>query len=235
MSETDSARASLISEAQSLYAKLQKFHKVSLSDLGVKLPNLQNKNKFNHRALQLVFLYKNLQKQVSKESVAAYVKSIEPAAAGDQQGRHLAYMGWDVRLSGKAKGTVSGEAVKQGHYVLASVDNVAPEFFKKQLKRLGRAAAKDWDQLQAAYDHRCACCGKKCEGKLEKGHKNPLLSQEIENIIPSCSECNNWAGDRFVFDDNGRVIALANASIIDSCEKQVQLAIHHKLKTMFGK
>lgn len=233
-------RAELVAEARALYAELKRIHACALDEHGVVLPELVKKSAdgsttFAGGALQLIFLYKHLGEQVSREDISDYVRSIEPGLKKDQQARHLADKGWDVKKSGKAKGRFKGDLVKPGHHVLASVDAPATDFMLKRLKRNGRAAAKDWDALQAVYEHRCACCGKLQQGKLEKGHKNPHETPEIQNIIPTCGACNNWAADKFVFDDKGRVIALASPAIVLASAKQVQLTIYHALRKVFAK
>lgn len=234
------SRDELVADARARYADLKRIHESALEEYGVALPELERKTAdgstvFAGGALQLIYLFKNKGRQVSREDISDYVRSIEPGLKKDQQARHLADKGWDVKKSGKAKGKFMGAPVKPGHHVLASVDAPAPEFMLKRLKRLGRAAAKDWDALQAAYEHRCACCGKLRQGKLEKGHKNPHKSSAIENLIPTCGECNNWAGDKFVFDDAGRVTALASPAIVLASEEQVQLSVYQALKKLFGK
>jgi 5-methylcytosine-specific restriction endonuclease McrA len=54
--------------------------------------------------------------------------------------------------------------------------------------------AAQWKEMQEAYDHRCAYCGKRCKGKLTQDHITPLSQGGLHtasNIIPACSSCNN--------------------------------------------
>lgn len=218
---------------EATHAQLEREHAENLREMGVKMPPLRTRAGFNRRALQLICLRLAYRQLVSKEALAAFVRRFEPDSAGDQQARHLAYDGWDVRCSGKAKDKFDGQLVPNGHHALASVEHPAKKFLANRLKRLGRAAATDWRSLQEAYGHRCATCGTLAEGKLEMGHKDPRGTSELRNIIPVCGRCNNWAGDRFVFDDGGRVIALASPAMALSADEQVQYGIWLALRDRF--
>lgn len=51
-----------------------------------------------------------------------------------------------------------------------------------------------WVEMQAAYDHRCAYCKKRCKGHLTQDHLTPLSkggSHTASNIIPACFSCNS--------------------------------------------
>lgn len=219
------------------YAKIKASHQMHLEDHGVILPELKNEKTgdYNLRALQLVYLAMHLDQQVSKEDIAEFVKIFQPDAAGDQQARHLSYAGWDVRGSGRSKGKHKGTLVAQGHYVLITLEHPNTKFISKALKRQGRAAAKDWSELVAAYGDKCACCGKEQDPDLfEKGHKDPRKGQEIDNLIPQCGDCNVWASDRFIFNDDGRIIGLASHEFVlqsdDDIQRQIWLALKKKFK-----
>lgn len=222
-----------LSDIENTYQTLSTEHASNLSAYGVVLPPLRSGTGFNRRALQLVFLRLRYRELVSKEELSRFVKQFEPDSAGDQQARHLAYDGWDVRCSGKAKDRFEGQKIPNGHHVLASVEHPANKFMSQRVKRLGRLAATDWLSLQDAYDHRCASCGKPSKGKLEQGHKDPRLPCELKNIIPMCGPCNNWAGDRFVFDDEGRVVALSSPAVVLASTTEVQYQIFLALRERF--
>jgi hypothetical protein len=51
-----------------------------------------------------------------------------------------------------------------------------------------------WLDIQLAYDHRCAYCGKKRKGKLTQEHITPLSkggSHTLSNVVPACQSCNS--------------------------------------------
>lgn len=51
-----------------------------------------------------------------------------------------------------------------------------------------------WQNIQAAYKHCCAYCGKRGNGKLTQDHITPLSkggSHTMHNVIPACSSCNS--------------------------------------------
>jgi 5-methylcytosine-specific restriction endonuclease McrA len=65
----------------------------------------------------------------------------------------------------------------------------------------GSYTAKEWRELCAAHDHRCANCG--ASGKLTVDHVIPLVkggSNLISNIQPLCLPCNLSKGTRSVQD-----------------------------------
>lgn len=54
--------------------------------------------------------------------------------------------------------------------------------------------AQQWRDMQAAYDHRCAYCGKRAKGHLTQDHITPLSqggSHTLSNIVPACQSCNS--------------------------------------------
>lgn len=219
---------------QKIYDLLVNEHKIHLSQHGVKMPRLKTGGNFNHRALQLVYLRMHLKSLVHKNAISDFVRQFSPSAAGDQQPRHLAYDGWDVRLSGKARDSHDGIPVPNGYNVLASVEAPKVDFITKRLKRRGRVSASGWAALQAVYENKCATCGDFCPGKLEKGHMDPRKPLEIANIIPMCGGCNNAAGDKVVFNEDGRVVALASPALVMASDDQVQYDTYLKLAQRFG-
>lgn len=237
MAANDLTQELLISDAYATYQQLAKIHDDVLGKKGVILPKFYSTNSeqgrsINFKALQLIYVYKHIGTLVSKEAVADYVKSIEPTASGDQQVRHLKDQGWDIRTSGKSKGEFNGKRVPNGYYVLASVDHCSESFLLNKAKRMGRIEAKDWTEMKAAYKNHCACCGEE-SSNLEQGHKDPSLALLLENSIPMCGTCNNWASNNFVFNDRGRVVKLASSKIVMDSDQNVQLAIFYALREKF--
>ena len=82
-----------------------------------------------------------------------------------------------------------------------------------------------------AYDNRCATCGIE-EGKkdprneelvvLQQGHMNPREKLTLDNVIPQCQYCNQTYKDYFLFNENGRVIAVNNPLILLKSPKSIQ-------------
>lgn len=46
------------------------------------------------------------------------------------------------------------------------------------------------------------------------------------NIIPQCQKCNRGDRNRWVYDDKGRVIKIANPCVIKNCDKEIRKAIY---------
>ena len=183
------------------------------------------------KELQLIFLCKHIKKLVHKDAVSVFVRSHIPSAAYDQQVRHLGtQLGWNVLNKG-AKIPDVDESVPSGYNYLVSLETPNPSRIATALKRAGRLAAKNFEQLKVAYDNKCATCGIE-EGKkdvrdgtvvsLQQGHMNPRLPLTLDNTIPQCSYCNQTYKDYFRFNEYGRVIAVNNPVILLQSPKDIQ-------------
>lgn len=157
-----------------------------------------------------------------------------------QQARHLgAQKGWFI-LSGTRKDSAS-EKIKPGEYKLNSLECCYPGFTAERRTKI--VDDNYWENLKKQYDYRCACCGSE-EGKphrywkntitvLQKGHKDPSKPLEPGNIIPQCDKCNRPDLNYWIYDDKGRVVAIANAKVIDHSSKSVQKAVYKRLYRKF--
>lgn len=189
--------------------------------------------------LQLAVLKRYQGTLLHKDTIAAFVRGIVPTAGNDQQIRHLgSQAGWNV-LNARDKIPNEEAVVPIGYHVLLSSESPKVSFFYKALKRLGRLAARDFTQLKAAYDFRCASCGS-VEGKphlaepsvrtqLQQGHKNPRRPLSLDNTVPQCQLCNQVYQDDFVFDDKGRVVAVASVRPVQKADPDVQQEIRQAL------
>ena len=54
------------------------------------------------------------------------------------------------------------------------------------------------------------------------------------NIIPQCQKCNRGDRNRWVYDENGRVIKLADASFVRNFDKEVREKIYRILSQEFN-
>ncbi|MFM6891901.1 MAG: hypothetical protein ACKPJ9_19905, partial [Dolichospermum sp.] len=188
-------------QIREVYETLKSEHKTHLEHHSVTLPPLyKNGAEYNLRGLQLVYLRHHLGALVHRDDLSNFVRSIVAEASADQQPRHLKYMGWDIRLSGKSGDKwLDGKPLPNGFNGLAQVQTPSPDYAKTIAKRVGRANATDWVSLCQAYDNACAMCGKRGV-KLEKGHKNPALPDTISNLLPMCGPCNNWVNNDVIID-----------------------------------
>lgn len=60
---------------------------------------------------------------------------------------------------------------------------------------------QQWLDIQAAQEHRCAYCGKRCKGKLTQDHIQPLSkggNHTLHNVIGACRTCNSRKGNRAI-------------------------------------
>ncbi|MDP3726281.1 MAG: hypothetical protein Q8R36_03740 [bacterium] len=216
-------------EINQWYDTLKDEHETYLKSYGVKLYQ-----KDSSAALWLIYLRKYQGKAVHKDTISAFVQSVKPDAGKDQQVRHLAEEGWFVLNKGE-KLPGNNEIVPGGYHLLVTTESPKPSFLYRELKRAGRISAKNFHQLKAIYNNRCASCGSQ-EGKphllerdkrtaLQQGHMDPYKKLNLENSIPQCQVCNQVYKDDYVFDAKGRAIAVASPNPVLRAHKEVIQAI----------
>ncbi len=225
---------------ESTYKMLSEFHKKYLKSFGVKLPKLyDSRGNFTRDALVLVYLAYNYPKtrEVSKVELTKFVRSYFPNTNDVQQARHLgAQAGWWIVAGGRDNIVLN---IKRGSYQLYTLEQPYPSF--KQGHRISRT--DNWKKIKEVYNSRCATCGSQ-EGKphlhwpatktvLQKGHMDPNKPLNSGNIIPQCQKCNRADRNRWVYDEKGRVIKLADANFIKNFDKAVREKIYRILYKEF--
>ena len=231
-------------KVREVYAEIKKCYDKHLKDKGVVLPSLERGGQFTKDALVLAYLcqgYPNT-KIVTKNELTRFIQNYYSDVADVQQARHLAAQkGWYI-LSG-TRGDNNSQGLKSGEYKLISLEECYPGFSKE--RRVFKEGDDFFEDLKKAYDYRCATCGSK-EGEphrywtktttiLQKGHMNPSKPLEAGNIIPQCDKCNRPDRNYWVYDEKGRVIAVANEKVIDKCSVELQRKIYERLKNKFDK
>ena len=231
-------------EIQQTYDLIADYHAKHLEELGVKLPQLRKANgDYVLSALTLVYLARGYPavQTVSKSELTQFMRQYVPEINDVQQARHLAAQsGWYI-LSGTRKDGRDMN-VQPGEYRLISLEEAYPGFNSQ--RRVDLSSPDYWEQLKAAYGYRCACCGSK-EGEpnfnwpdtitvLQKGHMDPTKALGPGNLIPQCVKCNQPARDFWIFDDKGRVVAVANPQVIDRSSESVQFRIYEQLWRKYG-
>ncbi len=207
---------------------LRRDYETYLQSYGVVLPSSGTQ-----KQLWLIYLKRFQRQLVHKDEVSSFVQDRMPGAGRDQQVRHLAADGWYVLNKGDKLPDVD-EKVKPGWHMLVSTEMPKPTFIHKALKRIGRIGATDFATLKAAYDFRCVNCGSQ-EGKphryektkvtvLHQGHMDPDIGLSLSNTVPQCEVCNTFYKDNFVFDDKGRIIAIASLAALKKASRQVKQA-----------
>jgi len=220
-------------EIERWWMEIEKEYDTHLKQYRVSLPK-----KGSLSALWLVFLKKNEGKMVHKDTISAFVNSVKPNSGKDQQVRHLASKGWNILNKGD-KLPKEDLTVPSGYHILVTTENPKPSFLFKALKRAGRISAQNFEQLKITYDNRCATCGSQ-EGKphlldptqrtkLQQGHMNPSMPLSLDNSIPQCQLCNQVYQDDYVFNEKGRIIAVASVRPVLKADKRVQEDIKKEL------
>ena len=217
-----------------LYKKLEESWEKNLKKFGVSFPKLKIGQEYTKDALVLIYLYKNIQKSVSKEELTSFIKQYYPNINDVQQARHLGQQkGWFI-LSGTSGDIEAKEkGIKPGEYMLRELETPYPNF--TNLRRVYDGNDDSWKQIKKQYNYRCATCGSE-EGKpnihypnsitkLQKGHKDPTKPLMKENIIPQCEKCNRADRNYFIYDGKGRVVRIANSKVVLRSPTKVQLDI----------
>ncbi len=70
--------------------------------------------------------------------------------------------------------------------------------------------------------------------KLQQGHLNPHKKLTLENSIPQCQLCNQAYKDDFVFNEKGRVLAVASIRPVLKADPEVQEEIKKALNINSG-
>lgn len=130
--------------------------------------------------------------------------------------------------------------IERGSYQLYTLEQPYPGF--KKGHRI--SVTTNWDEIKERYNYRCATCGSQ-ENKphfhwpatktiLQKSHKNPNEPLVAGNIIPQCQKCNRGDRNRWIYDDKGRVIKLADANLVRNFDKDVKEKIYKILYNEFN-
>ncbi len=225
---------------KSIYKMLCEFYEKYLKSYGVKLPKLyDSKGNFTKDALVLVYLAYDYPKtrKVTKEELTKFVRSYYPNTNDVQQARHLgAQSGWWIVAGGRDNIVLK---IKRGSYQLYTLEEPYPGF--KKGHRISET--DDWEEIKAMYNYRCATCGSQenkphfhwpaTKTKLQKAHMNPNKPLVNGNIIPQCQKCNRADRNRWVYDEKGRVIKLADANFVKNFDKDVREKIYKILYKEF--
>jgi len=232
----------LLSQQQIMeqYNLVKEYHERYLKKHNVKLPKLYNlQRQFTKDALVLIYLSLGYPKTkiVSKTELTAFIRKFYPEVNDVQQARHLgAQAGWWIVAGGRNNVVIK---IERGLYQLYTLEEPYPGF--KKGHRISDTG--DWEELKAKYGYRCATCGSKegelhlhwigTETKLQKSHKDPNKPLVTGNIIPQCQKCNRGDRNRWVYDDQGRVIKLAKPSFVKNFDKEVRWKIYKILYEEF--
>jgi hypothetical protein len=147
----------------------------------------------------IIALYANLGRSLTQDQIVGWMfENFE--LIYDRQGRHLAAKGWYI-ITGKARATNMeiGCDMKDGELKLVSVTEPNPIFIERlKQKRIMGMVGDDWEGKLEEFKiagRGCAVCGRHLDS-YDKGHLDPELPYTVENIVPMCVDCNNWAQRR---------------------------------------
>lgn len=226
-------RVRRLSEEQirNIYETISTYHKKYLAKADVKLPQLEKGGKFTKDALVLVYLAQDYpdKRWITKKELTDFVRLYHPDTNDVQAGRHLGMQrGFYIVSSRRGNYLPEGAPPPKGDsYLLVTLEEPHPAFVPK--RRLSNADS-DFETVKQKYDYRCATCGSR-EGEtnlryknqrtqLQRGHRNPKLPLEGDNIIPQCQFCNRADRNYWVYDERGRVVGVAAVKpIVRSMEK----------------
>lgn len=213
-------------QLEEAYQEAARIHKVHLDQHKVHLPNWPT-----YKAIHLAMLMHHKDRFIHKDDVSDAVQRQYPEAGRDQQVRHLKRDGWNIESDG------------HGNHRIRDPYNPSPEFVNLQARRQGLISATDFEDIVRSFGNRCATCGA-ISGEpdprygndiisLQRGHMNPNRPDDLGNTIPQCPFCNQAYKDDYVFDEKGRVKAVANIGPIKRASRTVQKIIYEFLKERF--
>jgi hypothetical protein len=171
----------------------------SLEKLGVSWPS------GDARRIALLALYDNFNEAMTQDEIAEWID--EQGGRYDRQARHLAADGWYI-VSGNRRSTrmQCSSRLNRDQLMLVSVEEANPVWINElQNSRNWAMSDDDWSQKLRVFEEAgrgCAICGRHFDF-YDKGHLDIQKPYTIDNIVPNCVECNNWAQARklsFEFD-----------------------------------
>ncbi len=208
-------------DLQAAWLEVKDIHKEHLAIHGVKLPKVDHYTESN-KSLWLAVLHCYMDRHVHKDEISEIAQRDIPGCGSDQQVRHLKRDGWSI---GDKRGIHKLNPYKP-----------SLTFLNTDARKQSRLVAKDFNELKEIYGHRCATCGAR-EGRpdprygeekvsLQQGHQDPNKpGDDRGNIIPQCQFCNRSYKNDYVFDDKGRVRAVANVRPVQHAHEDVQRKI----------
>ncbi len=217
-------------ELQDAWTRLRAIHREYLAVHEVVIPQVEC---YAHKtkAVWLAVLWHYEGREVHKDEISAVVRRDINGAAADQQVRHLKRYGWDI-------------GPKPGRHKLNPYEP-SQEFLNINARKRMRLTAGNFDVIKQAFGGRCATCGAR-EGQpdprydrdpvhLQQGHRDPhLAGDNPDNIIPQCQFCNRSYKSDFVFDEKGRVHAVASVQPVYRANANVQRLIFDWLAKHLG-
>ena len=169
------------------WTDLVKAYKEFLQPYGVAWPS-------EHQEPGLWLLHKNLGKPVSQEQVTRfYLQTFN--LDYNKQLRHISAVGWHIATGNKRASRMPvNNKIGRNDLMLVSVTAPNPIWLTTQrLTRLGSVGIASWEEKLLQYSsHGCAVCGQKFD-HYDKGHLDSSKRFELENLVPMCVKCNNWA------------------------------------------
>jgi hypothetical protein len=208
-------------ELQAAWTELRTIHTEYLAVHEVVIPSVEHYADHN-KAVWLAALWYWRDREVHKDEISTIVRRDVEGAGADQQVRHLKRDGWDI-------------GPRAGRHRLNPYE-ASQEFQNMNARKRRRLAATDFDSIKQSFGNRCATCGAR-EGQpdprygrnkvqLQQGHRDPNeAGDDMANIIPQCQFCNRSYGNDFVFDDKGRVHAVAGIGPVQRASTTVQRLI----------
>lgn len=142
----------------------------------------------------LWLLHRNMGRGVSQEKLTRFYYETFNMDYNKQL-RHIAALGWHI-ASGSKRATRMpyDKQLARDELMLVSVTAPNPVWSnQKRLTRMGHIGVASWEERLLQYaSHGCAVCGQKFD-HYDRGHLDSTKKFELENLVPMCVKCNNWA------------------------------------------
>ena len=146
--------------------------------------------------------YKAAYRAAHKDEIDEYNRAYRIAHADEQRVYGLAYEAAhrdERRIKSQAYRLAHPEKARKSsaEYIRMHPEKnragVARRRARKKGAPINDLTAAQWQEIKAAYGHRCVYCGRKMQ-RLTQDHITPLSqggSHTVSNIVPSCHSCNS--------------------------------------------
>ena len=143
----------------------------------------------------LLFLFEAKGKPRTQDEIEEWFRRFE-LGQYNKQIRHVSALGWFIK-TGNSRGTRMQieEGLKHNQMRLASTKVSNPLHAPERKITISSASWNDLLDMFAENNRGCAVCGTH-RSSYDKGHLDPTKAGDAGNIVPMCTDCNNWGAAR---------------------------------------
>jgi hypothetical protein len=143
----------------------------------------------------LLFLFEAKGEPRTQDEIEEWFRQFE-LGQYNKQIRHVSALGWFIK-TGNSRGSRMQieDGLKSNQVCLASTTLSNPLHAPERKITISSASWKQLLEMFAENNRGCAVCGTH-KSSYDKGHLDPTKAGDDGNIVPMCSDCNNWGAAR---------------------------------------